>query len=82
MENRICSFVIAIVNTTDFQGYVHQMSNHMAVDISSGIERFFHLNLSIFQFNVKMLSDICRYFSRNWKIFLTVVFKFQINVEI
>ena len=30
MENRICSFVIAIVNPTDFWGYVHQTSNHMA----------------------------------------------------
>jgi len=30
MENRICSFVIAIVNTIDFWGYVHQTPNRMA----------------------------------------------------
>jgi len=29
MKNRICSFVIAIVNTTNFWGYVHQTPNHM-----------------------------------------------------
>jgi len=31
MENRIYSFVIAIVNTTDFLGYVHEMPNCMTV---------------------------------------------------
>jgi len=29
MENQIYSFVIAIVNTTDFLGYVHQTPNRM-----------------------------------------------------